>query len=78
MRTSYKPMVSTKTNKVEIRESGMLHATILTEGRAASGGRREVFVPGSVSWPAEAYESLLSTAKPVACVRFRYVMLMEA
>lgn len=38
----------------EIRESGgSLHGVIVTEGRAASGGRREVFAPGSVTWPAE-------------------------
>ena len=38
--------------KVEIREAtGMLHGTILQEGRAASGGRRELFAPGSVIWP---------------------------
>lgn len=36
----------------EVRESGgELHGVILQEGRAASGGRREVFTPGSVSWP---------------------------
>ena len=38
----------------EIRESGgELHGTILTEGRAASGGRAELFAPGSVSWPSD-------------------------
>ena len=41
---------------VELREHGAdgdrLHATILTEGRAASGGRAEVFAPGGASWPA--------------------------
>ncbi|MCY3812452.1 MAG: hypothetical protein OXH15_11705 [Gammaproteobacteria bacterium] len=37
----------------EIREAGgELHGTILTEGRAASGGLAEVFAPGSVTWPA--------------------------
>ena len=46
-------MVQTTTKvKVEIREStGMLHATLLQEGRAASGGRRELFTPGAVIWP---------------------------
>ena len=39
---------------IEIRESGNeLHGTILQEGRAASGGRAEVFAPGSVTWPAD-------------------------
>lgn len=39
---------------VEVREEGgELHGVILQEGRAASGGRAEVFAPGSVSWPAE-------------------------
>lgn len=37
--------------QVEIRRSGRLHGVMLTEGRAASGGRREVFAPGSVEWP---------------------------
>ena len=26
---------------------------MVTEGRASSGGRRELFAPGSVSWPSE-------------------------
>ena len=43
---------------VEIREGRpgyepSLRGTMLTEGRAASGGRAEVFVPGSVEWPSE-------------------------
>lgn len=40
---------------VECRESAdgpMLHGVILQEGRAASGGRAEVFAPESVAWPA--------------------------
>ena len=40
--------------EVEIRESEgvpRLHATILQEGRAAAGGRNELFAPGSVLWP---------------------------
>ena len=43
-----------RTFEIEIRESGrepMLHGVLLTEGRAASGGRAEVFAPGSVQWP---------------------------
>ena len=44
------------TFEVEIRESRAgyepsLHGTIIQEGRAASGGRRELFVPGSIEWP---------------------------
>ena len=36
----------------EVREEGNeLHGVILQEGRAASGGRVEVFAPGSVQWP---------------------------
>jgi len=36
----------------EVRESGQkLHGVILTEGRAASGGRAEVFTPNAVKWP---------------------------
>ena len=39
---------------MRIRTEGEeLHGVILQEGRAASGGRAEVFVPGSVSWPTE-------------------------
>ena len=42
---------------VEIREADRagyeptLRGVMLTEGRAASGGRAEVFAPGSVEWP---------------------------
>lgn len=45
-----------RTFEVEVRESRgrkRLSGTMVTEGRAASGGRREVFAPGSVSWPVE-------------------------
>ena len=36
----------------EIREAGgKFRGVMLQEGRAASGGRREVFAPGSVEWP---------------------------
>ena len=44
---------------VEIRESESgptLHATVLQEGRAARGGRAELFAPGSVVWPADGIE----------------------
>ena len=45
---------------VEVRETEgrepMLHGVMLTEGRAASGGRAEVFAPGSVQWPSEGVE----------------------
>ena len=33
---------------------------MLQEGRAATGGRREVFTPGSVEWPAEGVGILLA------------------
>ena len=39
---------------VEVREAEdgpRLHGTIIAEGRAASGGRRELFAPGAVTWP---------------------------
>lgn len=45
--------------EVEVRESGRadyephLHGVMVTEGRAASGGRRELFTPLSVEWPTE-------------------------
>ena len=44
--------------EVEVREASRagyertLHGVMIQEGRAASGGRREVFAPGSVEWPA--------------------------
>lgn len=47
------------TARVECRASDTgpkLHGVILTEGRAAAGGRAEVFAPGSVMWPAEGIE----------------------
>ncbi|MXY17105.1 MAG: hypothetical protein F4Y57_08965 [Acidobacteria bacterium] len=42
--------------EVELREAddgAQLHATILQEGRAAAGGRAEVFAPDAASWPSE-------------------------
>ena len=46
-----------RTFEVEVRESGngrpRLRGVMLQESRAASGGRAEVFVNGSVRWPAE-------------------------
>ena len=45
--------------EIEIREAaegGELHGVMLTEGRAASGGRAELFTPGSVQWPSEGVE----------------------
>jgi len=39
---------------IECRQEGeQLRGLILTEGRAAAGGRRELFAPGSVVWPAD-------------------------
>lgn len=42
---------------VELREDEgrepTLRATILTEGRAATGGRAELFAPDSVRWPSD-------------------------
>ena len=43
---------------VEVRESEpgrrpRLYGTMIREGRAASGGRAELFAPGSVLWPTE-------------------------
>ena len=46
--------------EIEVRQEAgrepMLHGVMLTEGRAASGGRAEVFTPGSVQWPSEGVE----------------------
>ena len=36
---------------LELRESGRLHGLLLTEGRASSD-RKELFLAGSVTWPA--------------------------
>ena len=41
---------------VEVRASGsgpMLHGVIVQEGRAATGGRAELFAPGALAWPAD-------------------------
>lgn len=49
--------------QVEIREAAegpTLYGTLITEGRAASGGRAEVFAPGSVEWPTEGVGVLLA------------------
>ena len=35
------------------QEANELHAVLIQEGRAASGGRSELFTNGSVEWPAE-------------------------
>ena len=51
--------------EVEVRESDKLgyeptlRGVMLTEGRAASGGRAELFAPGSVSWPHDGVNILL-------------------
>ena len=43
------------TCQIELRETEgrkpRLHGVILQEGRAAAGGRAELFAPGSVTWP---------------------------
>ena len=47
---------STSFAKVELRETDKgprLHGVIIAEGRAATGGRAELFAPGSVVWPNE-------------------------
>ena len=58
------------TFEVEIREGRpgyepSLRGTMLTEGRAASGGRAEVFAPGSVEWPSEGVAILTEHRGPV-------------
>ena len=46
---------------VELRNAGRtLYATLVQEGRAASGGRAEVFAPGSVEWPSTGVGILLA------------------
>ena len=54
---------STSGAAVEVRaatEGPTLHGVMVTEGRAASGGRREVFAPGAVEWPSEGVGILLA------------------
>ena len=49
-------MADVLTGAVEVRASDagpMLHGVVLTEGRASSGGRRELFAPLSTIWPPE-------------------------
>ena len=48
---------------VEVRTANdgpNLYGVMLTEGRAASGGRRELFAPGSVEWPSAGVGILLA------------------
>ena len=57
--------------EIEIRENAgrqlELRGTILTEGRAASGGRAELFAPGSVEWPAEGIGLAIGHDGPTLC-----------
>ncbi|MDE2652551.1 MAG: hypothetical protein OXI71_01935 [Gemmatimonadota bacterium] len=47
--------------EIRAAEDGpQLRGVMIQEGRAASGGRREVFTPGSVEWPAEGVGILLA------------------
>ena len=49
--------------QVEIREADggpTLRGVMIQEGRAATGGRREVFAPGSAEWPATGVGILLA------------------
>ena len=43
--------------ELEIREQAgrepTLYGTLIQEGRAATGGRAEVFAPGAIEWPSE-------------------------
>lgn len=47
-------------NELELREEEgqepTLHGVIIQEGRAATGGRAELFAPDSVTWPADGVE----------------------
>ena len=50
---------SVETLHVEVRqEASELVGVVIAEGRAASGGRKEVFAPGSAEWPEEGIEIL--------------------
>ena len=65
-------MEETRTCKLEVRESDdgpMLRGVILTEGRAARGGRRaELFAPNSVIWPPSGIEIRTVHLGPVEAV----------
>ena len=54
---------------VEVREAApgrrRLYGVMVTEGRAASGGRRELFAPNSVSWPSEGVGISIGHHNPV-------------
>ena len=53
--------------QVEIREAEggpQLRGLMLTEGRAASGGRAEVHAPGSVTWPQDGIRIQLAHRQP--------------
>ena len=57
-----------RTFEVELREAGdgnTLAGTVLTEGRAASGGRAEVFAPNSLSWAADGIGIRAAHGQPV-------------
>ena len=50
----YGGLRSAETIAVEVRqEASALVGVVIAEGRAASGGRREVFAPGAAEWAAE-------------------------
>ena len=56
-----------ETIEVEIRrEADSLRGVMIQEGRAASGGRAELFTPDSIMWPAEGVEILLEHRGKVA------------
>lgn len=58
-----------RTAAVELRgeDSPTLHGVIIAEGRAAAGGRAEVFAPGAVVWPLDGIGiSTEHRAEPVA------------
>ena len=62
-----------QTFPIELRaaESGPeLHGVILQEGRAATGGRAEVFTPGSATWPQDGVEIRAEHGGPAQAVAF--------
>ena len=47
--------------QIELRQTASaLHGVLIQEGRAASGGRSEVFIPGAVEWPPSGVDILAS------------------
>ena len=57
--------------RTELRETDgkpRLHGVLIAEGRAATGGRAEVFAPGSVVWPDEGVQIKIGHGGPAVAM----------